>query len=130
MSTRLTDTIAPLTGGFVGAGAGVAVAGAAEAVGMGMFIGMGVGVADGASDEAPPPVLVADGAALAAAIGVSANEADGPGATTLVATALGAEAAARAAGGLVGAAAVACVHAVNARIAIERVRIKFHMRGP
>ena len=110
-------------------GAGVAglseAAGVGVGVGVGGVIGMVIGVADG---DAPP--AVATGGGMAVMIGMRATEADGAGdRPTPVATTLGEGAAARsAAEEPAGTAMAACVHAVSARIAIERIRIKFHMR--
>ncbi len=104
-------------------GAGVAGLSETAGVGIGVVIGMVIGVADG-----DPPVVAGGG--MAVTIAMSATEADGAGDRPApVATMLGDGAAARpAADELAGAAMVACVHAVSARIAIERIRIKFHMR--
>ena len=98
-------------------------------VGVAVGIGMLVEVAEGASEgDAPPAVAVGGGTAVM--IGMSGTEADGTGDRPVpVAAMLGDGAAARsAAEELAGTAMAACVHAVSARIAIERVRIKFNMR--
>jgi len=97
-------------------------------------MGIVIGVADGASEAvAPPPAaLVVVCSVTDPALGTAADEADAPGdRAAVVATALGDDAAARAAVELLaGTAVLACVQAVSARIAIDRVRIKFHMRKP